>query len=310
MAERRHRGDPCPIGMRGIVPSLHTPFTDEDTVDRDSLRRLVELTVGAGCSGMLINAVAGETASLSPEEKRAVTDTVLAEAGGHLPVIVGVSSPDRDERLELARMAHDAGAEWMLCQPPADLKGTALVSYFEELCEHGPEQLMIQDLDWHGPGMALEDITRLFEEIPAFKALKIETVPAGPKYTEVLEATGYRLHVSGGWAVMQMIEALRRGVHAFIPSTMDTLYCRIYWLFMNGREAEARQLFEDLLPVLAWTHQHVHVSIAFAKRLRVREGVFTTAHVRAPVPALDAYQAEEAEALIPRVLAMQKRIAV
>ena len=99
--------------------------------------------------------------------------------------------------------------------------------------------MMLQGLDFAGPGLPLEETVALFQRVAAFRALKIETLPAGPKYSAVLEATGGRLHVSGGWAVQQLPDALRRGVHAFIPSTMEPLYCRIYAHFAAGREAEA-----------------------------------------------------------------------
>jgi 4-hydroxy-tetrahydrodipicolinate synthase len=43
-------------------------------------------------------------------------------------------------------------------------------------------------------------------------------VPAGPKYSAVRSVTGGRLHLSGGWAAMQMLDGLARGLDAFIPS--------------------------------------------------------------------------------------------
>ncbi len=301
--------DPCPVGLRGIVPSLNTPFTAQDRIDRASLRRQVDGILAAGCAGMLINAVAGESGSLTLDEKQRVLDTVLEHTAGRVPVIAGVSSEEPAQRLALARMARQAGAEWMLCQPPSGASGTALEGLLGELCAAGPPNLMLQDLDFAGPGLPLEEIAALFQRVPAFRALKIETLPAGPKYSAVLEATGGRLHVSGGWAVQQLPDALRRGVHAFIPSTMEPLYCRIYAHFAAGREAEAQALFEALLPVLAFAHSHIHVALRFFKRLRAAEGVFATDAVRPPVPPLDAYQQAEADRLIGRVLALQARMA-
>lgn len=205
-------------------------------------------------------------------------------------------------------MAKSAGADWMLCQTPDDINGAALIPLFAELAEAGPANLMIQDLSWHSAGMMLEDILLLFDKVPAFKALKIEVVPSGPKYTRVLAATQGRLHVSGGWAIMEMIEALQRGVHALIPSTMDPLYVRIYQLLRADKEEQARVLFEKILPVLAFTHQHIHVSIAFSKKLRVREGLFSTDRCRPPIPPLDTYQMREAQRWIERVLTLQKEL--
>ena len=59
-------------GLRGIIPSLHTPFLEDNSVDLNSLRKLVDHTVEKGCAGMLVGAVAGETSSLSVYEKQEV----------------------------------------------------------------------------------------------------------------------------------------------------------------------------------------------------------------------------------------------
>lgn len=300
--------DACPVALRGIAPSLHTPFNSDDQIDTEGLRRLVDWTVNAGCVGMLISAVAGETSSLSASEKALLMDTVLDQNAGRIATIVGCSAATQQERLDLARNAKAAGADWMLCQTPENLTGAALVAMFSELAECGPDNLMVQDLSWHTSGMSLDDIVLLFEKIPAFKALKIEVVPSGPKYTQVLEATDGRLHVSGGWAIMEMIESMARGVHAFIPSTMDPIYCRIYQLYQQGQAQAARDLFEKILPVLAFTHQHLHVSIAFAKKLRQREGIFSTDRCRPPIADLDVYQNREAEHWIERVLTLQNEL--
>ena len=69
------------------------------------------------------------------------------------------------------------------------------------MCEAPIDVLMIQDLEWNGPGLPVATIVRLFEELEPFRCIKVETVPAGSKYSAILAATGGRLNVSAGWAV-------------------------------------------------------------------------------------------------------------
>ena len=38
--------------MRGVFPILVTPFDDQERVDEDSLRSLVDFTIGAGVHGL------------------------------------------------------------------------------------------------------------------------------------------------------------------------------------------------------------------------------------------------------------------
>jgi len=61
-----------PAFLRGIVPSMNTPFLDDGSVDLAGIRRSVDAVVQAGVAGMLILAVAAETASLTLPEKRLV----------------------------------------------------------------------------------------------------------------------------------------------------------------------------------------------------------------------------------------------
>jgi 4-hydroxy-tetrahydrodipicolinate synthase len=295
--------DPCPLGMRGIVPSLNTPFTDDDAIDRAGVARLTEATVAAGAAGMLILAVAGEQGKLSAAEKETVGRIVVERAGARIPVVMSVTAAEAAQSRALAALARAIGADGVCCQAPAGLSGAALEDAIARIADAGPDLFMLQDLDWGGSGLPIDAIARLFARVPQFRALKVETVPAGPKYTRVLAATGGRLHVSGGWAVSQMPEALARGVHAFMPTALDHVYVRIHRLWHAGREAEARAWFERLLPVLAFTQQHIDVSIRFLKHLRHRQGIFATDRCRVP-PPLDGFQAAEMARLVPRAQAL------
>ncbi len=243
-------------GLGGIVPSLNTPFTEDDGIDRESLRRLVDHLAASGCPGFLALAVAGESTALSEDEWTEVAQTLLAHCAGRLRAIVSVTADSQEDRLRRAAKARDLGADAILCQVPAGRDAEARRDLLGEVAAAGPEVLMIQDLDWHGPGLALEEIVDLFESIPRFRGLKIETVPAGPKYSAVLAATGGRLHVSGGWAVSQLMDALRRGVHTFMPTEMEPIYAAIHRHHHAGRESYQRSL--AVIAVSPFSHADGH----------------------------------------------------
>ena len=294
-------------GLRGIIPSLHTPFLEDNSLDLNSLKKLIDHTIVTGCAGMLVGAVAGETSSLTIEEKQKVTEFCVNHNNNRIPLIVGCSADNQRDRIALSKSAKEAGANWILCQAPSNIKGKELLNCFNEISEVGPDNIMIQDLSWTDNGMDDDDIILLFDNIEKFKGFKIEVLNSGPKYSRVLKATNHQLHLSGGWAIMGMIEALNRGVHAFIPSTMETLYNRIYKLFIENKIKEARNLFTKILPVLSFTHQHIDISIKFSKMLRVKEGIFQTSLCRSPINNFDKYQVEEANLHIENILHFQNK---
>lgn len=294
--------------MRGVIPSLHTPFCRDNKVDILSLQKLIDHTIVSGCAGMLVGAVAGENASLSLDEKETIINACVKHNNNRLPLIVSCSANNQYDRITLSRAAKVAGADWILCQTPNNLNGNELTECFNEIADAGPSNLMIQDLSWTDNGMNDEDILLLFENIKKFKGLKIEVLNSGPKYSRILKATNHKLHLSGGWAIMGMIEALNRGVHAFIPSTMEVIYNQIYNLFIEKKINKARDLFSTILPILSFTHQHIDIAIKFSKMLRVREEIFTTELCRSPISEFDIYQLEEANIHIEKVTSLQNNI--
>lgn len=293
--------------LRGIITVLNTPFNPDNTLDLPGLAKNVENAIQAGVAGFLVPAMASEVGALSEDERAAVVKTTVDIAAGRVPIVGGASAPDQAGRMAAATTLIGLGCAGVLVSIPfAD--ETSYTRDVEALAALDPGFLMLQDWDANGYGLPVPLIIRLFETVPAFKCLKVEVVPAGPKYTEVLTATGGQLHVSGGWAVGQMIEGLDRGVHAFMPTGMHPIYTAIYQLYHGGNRAAAVALFEELLPVLAFSNQHLDISIYFFKRLLYAQGVYATDRVRAPQVAFDALHQKISDELIGRVIALEAQL--
>src|SRR5271157_252796 len=292
------------LGIRGIITVLNTPFTADDEIDTESLKRNINEAVHAGVAGFLVPAMASEVEKLSDAERDLEITTVLDEVRDKIPVIGGASAPTPEARAIYARAAIDAGCDGILVNIPyeQDIQYAADVDAIAKL---DPGFLMLQD--WSSSDYGIPDplIARLFEELDAFRALKIEVVPAGAKYSEVIEATGGRLHVSGGWAVMQLIEALDRGIHAFMPTGLHHVYTRIYGLYKGGDRDAARELFDKILPVLAFSNQHLDISIHFFKRLMFKQGIFSTSRIRFPILPFDGIHEKIAKELIDLAIALE-----
>ncbi len=294
----------------GIVPVINTPFDDELKVDFDSLERLVRRSLTEGIGGFLVPAVASEVETLTPPERRRILEHVATVVRGQVPIVAGVSTESLKESQAFAEHALGLGCEAILCRVPLTLGDdeSKIRRFFGGLAEVGMDVLMIQDLSWHGRGLATDLIIQLYDEIPAFKCLKVEIAPAGPKYTEVLEATNGTLNVSCGWGMLQMIEALDRGVHAFMTTASNRPFVEIYERYRKGRRRGAVDLFNRVLPVLSWVQQDLSVSIHFFKEYCVRRGEFRTANVRLPGPTFDPYYQRIAGELLDELLRLESEL--
>jgi 4-hydroxy-tetrahydrodipicolinate synthase len=294
---------PAPL-PDGIVTVLNTPFDESGAIDADAMRANVAYALDAGVAGFLVPAMASEVSKLTEAERHGLVVTVVDAVDGRVPVIGGASHPDGLVRERIARSLIDAGCDGVLVSIVHETDD-AYESAIRRLADLDPPSLMIQDWDATGDGLPLPLIVRLYEE-GLFQSLKVEVVPAGPKYSAVRQATGGGLHLAGGWAVSQMIDALDRGVDAIMPTAMHRAYVRIHRLYQRGDRAGAMASFERLLPVLAFANQHLDISIHFFKRLLYAQGIFRTSLVREPILPFDEIHERHAGRLIELAMELEQ----
>ncbi|CAG4988441.1 4-hydroxy-tetrahydrodipicolinate synthase [Dyadobacter sp. CECT 9275] len=293
--------------VKGIITVLNTPFDSNDRLDEQALRLHVRMAMEAGVAGFLVPAMASEVYKLTMAERLKMVGIVTEEAGEKVPVFAGAGETDHQKRLEIVGRYLELGCRNVLLQIPFENE-ELFKSHFRQVADLGIETIMLQDWDASGYGLPDPLILDLFNTVEAFRCLKIETVPAGVKYSRLLQLTEGRLHLSGGWAVTQMIEALQRGVHAFMPTGMHFIYTAIYNAFQAGEYVRAEALFNELLPVLAFSNQHLDISIHFYKRLLHRQGIYSTPLVRQPILPFDSYHEKLADRLMERVIRLEAAV--
>lgn len=290
--------------LKGIVTVLNTPFTNDNKIDYAALQENVKEALRAGVAGFLVPAMASEVYKLSFSERIEMLEAVLDIVGDRVPVIAGAGETDLEKSKKLLKEYIQLGCKQVLFQIPFQNENQ-FRKHFTELADLQPEMIMLQDWDASGYGLPDELILDLFENVEAFRCLKVETVPAGVKYSRILELTKGQLNVSGGWAVSQMIEGLQRGVHAFMPTGMHYIYTTIYRLFTEGNQKEAENLFQQILPILAFSNQHLDISIHFFKRLLFKQGIYPSDLSREPILPFDSLHKEIADKHIDKIIQLE-----
>jgi dihydrodipicolinate synthase/N-acetylneuraminate lyase len=293
--------------LSGIITVLNTPFKVDNKVDSDALVKNVREAMDAVVAGFLVPAMASEVLKLTTDEKLSMVEKVMEAVNGRIPVFAGTASSNMKESLKICQQYQDLGCDHFLVQIPFKSEDQFKKDFYR-FADLDPEVIMLQDWDANGYGLADDLIVELFEEVPAFRCLKVEIVPAGLKYSKILELTNGKLHMSGGWAVTQMPEALQRGVHAYMPTGMHWIYTRIFGLYQQGKIKKAIDLFNEILPVLSFSNQHLDISIHFFKRLLWKQGIYSTFKVREPILPFDAIHEQIADELIEKVIQIENRI--
>jgi 4-hydroxy-tetrahydrodipicolinate synthase len=171
--------------LSGVVVSLNTPFDASGRIDFNALGRLLEWHLAKGAAGFLTPAQAAEVNVLTVAERLHLIRFVQQALRGRVPLIAGATAPDEKDSFLTAEPALAAGCEVVLVEIPANRRGdrNATLQFVRSFASVGMPVLMLQDLDWTGPGLEVSWIIELFETVEAFRSLKIEVQPAGTKYS-------------------------------------------------------------------------------------------------------------------------------
>ena len=105
--------------LSGYIVTTTTPFKNDLEIDYAGLRHNVDHLIGLpGARGLYLGSVYQEFWTLTMDERKRVTDTMIEANAGRVPIIAGVSHTSYKDSIELARHAQTAGADLVMCWPP------------------------------------------------------------------------------------------------------------------------------------------------------------------------------------------------
>jgi dihydrodipicolinate synthase/N-acetylneuraminate lyase len=116
----------------GVLPILPTPFHDDETLDLDSWRRLLEFMVGLGVDGITILGALGESNRLSDQERERLIEVAVETLKQRIPIIVGTSHSGTHAAAYLSRRAQDLGASEVMVTP-AKRRSRATIAFWSSI---------------------------------------------------------------------------------------------------------------------------------------------------------------------------------
>jgi 4-hydroxy-tetrahydrodipicolinate synthase len=290
------------MNFRGVFAIPPTPFDDLDNVDEVSLRRCVDFCVDAGTHGIVAPVNASESIALTDAERLRVTEVLVEQAAGRVPVVVGVSGLSTAASVLCARHAARVGADAVIAMPPYVKHAPADEIYdFYSAVARSADPLPVWVQDYVGPigtPMAPTLLARMFTEIPRVEYLKEETALAPQVMTRVRELAGASLKgMMGGMAGRYLLEEYRRGGCGTMPACeVADAHVLVWSALERGDEGEARRLHTQLLPLLNYEAMY---SFTIYKEVLVRRGVIASARTRvAGAGKLDAENHRELDLLL------------
>ncbi len=275
----------------GVFPIAPTTFDADGTLDLSSQRRAIEFLIDAGVEGICILANYSEQFALTDEERETLTDLILRQVGGRVPVIVTTSHFSTRVAGARSRRAQELGATMVMLMPPyhgATIRvgEREVVEFFRTVADAIEIPILIQDAPVSGTSLSASLLARLALEIERIRYFKIEVPGAASKIRELIALGGAAVEGPfDGEESITLLADLAAGATGTMPSSMvPDVLGPIVRQYLAGRRDEATTLYERYLPLI--NYENKQCGLPAAKILMHEGGIIAHDTVRHPIPPL------------------------
>ncbi|MDF7816074.1 dihydrodipicolinate synthase family protein [Runella sp. MFBS21] len=290
----------------GVVPIIPTPFTENEEIDEDALRSLIDFAIAGGIKAVCLPAYASEFYKLTDDEKLQVVRVAVQHAAGRLKIVAQSNHPSLKVAIKLAQANVEAGADVVSLAVPRifSLPENSLKQYLSEFLQSIPNTpVLIQDFNPGGSSISVEFIKELMNENPNFKYLKLEEPLCAPKFESIIKATQGQVGLFEGWGGLYMLELIPIGIQGVMPGlAVSDILQRVFDLRRNGEDGKAFDLFEKVMPQIFFSLQNMELFHYAEKELLIARGVLSNSIARKAAYIPDASSVSYIKELNQRVL--------
>jgi 4-hydroxy-tetrahydrodipicolinate synthase len=235
----------------GIVPPMTTPFREDNTIDEDALRaetrHMVEV---AKIHGLAVCGSTGEGHTLTTAETRRITEIVVKEAKGRIPIITGIITDSTASAIERGLAVKDLGVAALQITPPHYLfrpDDDTMVKHFEALAKGTGLPIMIYNVvPWCYLSPQL--LTRIIDTVEGVIGVK-QSAGDMKMLADLIILLGNRGRIMSAVDAL-MYPSFALGAHGAIAAILTAvpgLYVQLWEAVHAADHKRARTLHEKLL---------------------------------------------------------------
>lgn len=227
----------------GCGTALVTPFRKDQSLDEETLRKLVRRQIQAGIDFLVPCGTTGESPTLTHKEHLRVVEITLEEAKGKVLVLAGAGGYNTAEVIELAKELAHMGADGILSVTPYYNKPTqeGLVQHFKAIAQAVPLPMIVYNIQGR-TGVNVEPATlKRLAEIDNIVGVKEASGNIGQMATVLHLLPEPFIVLSGDDAITIPLIALGgRGVISVVANEIPAEFGKLVHLALAGDLAGAR----------------------------------------------------------------------
>ncbi|MGD9855810.1 MAG: dihydrodipicolinate synthase family protein [Planctomycetaceae bacterium] len=273
--------------LAGVLPVVHTPFLEDDSIDWESLQREVDWAFAQGADGICTGMVS-ELLRLTTAERLDLTAGLGEFKRGRGVFVAGIGAESTKQAVEFGRHATQCGADAVMAIPPISsaLPDDELLAYFTTIADEIPVPLIVQDASSYvGRPIPFSVCVTLLDRYGPERVLfKPEASPLGPNLSALRDATGRRARIFEGSGGISLVDSFRRGIVGTMPGVEFLPGIVALWrALQHGDDDAAYRVYFPICALVALQLQAgLDGFLAVEKYVLHQQGLFTTDRRRRP----------------------------
>ncbi|MDR1919575.1 MAG: 4-hydroxy-tetrahydrodipicolinate synthase [Tannerellaceae bacterium] len=245
------------IDLKGMGVALITPFKENESVDFDTLGKLVDYQLQNGTDYLVVLGTTAETPTLTEDEKDQIVELVVTKVRGAIPIVLGVGGNCTHAVVEKLRQNRFTGVDAILSVVPYYNKPSqeGIYRHYEAIAQATPLPVVLYNVPGRtGVNMTAETTLRLAREFKNVIAVK-EASGNFPQIDDIIKnkPADFRV-ISGDDAItFPLITLGAVGVISVIGNAFPREFSRMVRLALAGDYAGARTIhhnFTELFDLL------------------------------------------------------------
>jgi 4-hydroxy-tetrahydrodipicolinate synthase len=237
----------------GCGTALVTPFRRDQSLDEETLRKLVRRQIDAGINFLVPCGTTGESPTLTRFEHLRVVEIAVEESGGKVPVLAGAGGYNTHEVIELAKEIEERGADGILSVTPYYNKPTqeGLYQHYKAIASATRLPIVVYSVQGRtGVNVEPATLARL-AQIDNIVGVKEASGNIGQMANVIQEVPSHFHVLSGDDAITIPLIALGgRGIVSVVSNEIPGQMTQLAQACLRGDFAAARQIQARYLPLM------------------------------------------------------------
>lgn len=291
------------IQWKGVFPAATTKLKDDGSLDHEAIKAGLNRLIESGVSGVVMMGMVGESAQLTPEEKRIVIKLAVETVNGRVPVIAGLAETNTASAVQYAKDAEALGVQGLMVFPGLTYKSDAreTIEFYKTVARSSKLSILLYNNPrGYGVDLTPDVVAQLMDE-PTIEALKEESYDT-TRVTDLINRFGDRLAVVCGVDDL-VLESVALGVKGWVSGMANAVPKESVELMnfaVNGEFEQARELYRALIDLF---HLDTHVKLVQYIKLAENIAAGYSETVKAPRLKLEGDERRKIVAIVEKTLA-------